>query len=109
MYRHFVSLAIFIFTLYFIFSPQLIISYLTNILNHFTFLKGKEHNYICYNYERGVFMLDIGKKIRNYRIDKDFSQKEISNMIKKPYNSVISIYNRAIKKVKKEVTNNVNG
>ena len=38
-----------------------------------------------------------------------YTLKEIANIINKPYNSVISIYNRAIKKVKKEVTNNVNG
>lgn len=48
------------------------------------------------------------KIILLYNID-CYSLKEISKMLNKPYNSVVSIYNRAIKKVKKEVNKNVNG
>lgn len=46
------------------------------------------------------------KIILLYNVD-CYSLKEIANKIKKPYNSVVSIYNRAIKKFKKEVYKNV--
>ena len=46
------------------------------------------------------------KIILLYNVD-CYSLKEIANIIKKPYNSVVSIYNRAIKKFKKEVYKNV--
>ena len=46
------------------------------------------------------------KIILLYNVD-CYSLKEIANMINKPYNTVLSIYNRAIKKFKKEVFENV--
>lgn len=48
------------------------------------------------------------KIILLYNID-CYSLKEIANMLNRPYNSIVSTYNRSIKKVKKEMNKNVNG